>query len=199
MTKKQAERIEAREGLAGSRIAGVHHFCVGMVELNRASGTTDRKKRSNHLNRSLKEIAYSYDRIDSGAPRYSLVAAYYGKALFLSGNKDAAVSIWTSGIQNRPSAAESYLAMAEALLSEDKNKEALDILLRYDEVNQNTSAEVEYFLGHTYFELGRYEEARKHADKAYALGYPLPGLRNKLRRIQHQAEEQETQEPESKQ
>lgn len=35
----------------------------------------------------------------------------------------------------------------------------------------------------TCFELGMYNEAQKHADTSHALGYPLLGMRNKLKRI----------------
>jgi len=31
-------------------------------------------------------------------------------------------------------------------------------------------------------DLGRYEQALEHARQAYAFGYPLPGLRNRLAR-----------------
>jgi len=42
-----------------------------------------------------------------------------------------------------------------------------------------------YNLGLAYFALKRYDEAEEAARKAYALGYPLPGLREKLRRVGH--------------
>lgn len=42
------------------------------------------------------------------------------------------------------------------------------------------SAELHYNLGLGYLKLGDTESAAKHADRAYAMGYPLPGLRNKL-------------------
>ncbi len=42
-----------------------------------------------------------------------------------------------------------------------------------------------YNLGLAYFELKRYDEALEAAHKAYAQGYPLPGLRNRLRRAGH--------------
>ncbi len=42
-----------------------------------------------------------------------------------------------------------------------------------------------YNLGLAYFELKRYDEALEAAHKAYAQGYPLPGLRNRLRRVGH--------------
>jgi tetratricopeptide (TPR) repeat protein len=40
--------------------------------------------------------------------------------------------------------------------------------------------EVHYNLGLLYFDKGNYEAAKLYAQKAYKLGYPLPGLKNKL-------------------
>jgi tetratricopeptide (TPR) repeat protein len=42
------------------------------------------------------------------------------------------------------------------------------------------SAEGNYNFGLLLYEMGRYQEAREKARKAYKLGYPLPGLREKL-------------------
>jgi tetratricopeptide (TPR) repeat protein len=44
------------------------------------------------------------------------------------------------------------------------------------------SAEAHYNLGLLYAQLKRYPQARSAAVRAYELGYPLPGLRNKLQR-----------------
>lgn len=43
--------------------------------------------------------------------------------------------------------------------------------------------EAHYNLGLLYVETGDYELAREHAEKAYALGYPMPGLKSKLARL----------------
>lgn len=43
------------------------------------------------------------------------------------------------------------------------------------------SADVQYNLGLIYLELGMSEAALKQAHRAYALGYPLPGLKNRLK------------------
>ncbi len=42
-----------------------------------------------------------------------------------------------------------------------------------------------YNLGLAHFALKQYDKAEEAARKAYALGYPLPGLREKLRRVGH--------------
>ena len=44
------------------------------------------------------------------------------------------------------------------------------------------SVELHYNMGLSLFEIGRYDEALKAAQKAYDGGYPLPGLRSKLKR-----------------
>lgn len=44
------------------------------------------------------------------------------------------------------------------------------------------NAEVQYNMGLAYAELKQYDEAIVHAQRAYELGHPLPGLRRKLER-----------------
>lgn len=47
------------------------------------------------------------------------------------------------------------------------------------------SAELHNNLGLLYFDREQYDDAKVHAEKAYRLGYPLPGLRDKLTAIGH--------------
>lgn len=44
-------------------------------------------------------------------------------------------------------------------------------------------ADAHYNLALTYVELNQLEKANQHAQRAYALGYPLPGLRTKLQQL----------------
>jgi Tfp pilus assembly protein PilF len=45
-----------------------------------------------------------------------------------------------------------------------------------------SSAEAHYNLGLLYFEMKDYRSAREQARLAYSSGYPLPGLKNKLKK-----------------
>ena len=54
----------------------------------------------------------------------------------------------------------------------EKYSKALEIL--------PDSAEIHYNMGLAYLEANKLELAKEQADKAYALGFPLPGLKNKL-------------------
>lgn len=63
-----------------------------------------------------------------------------------------------------------------------KTDEAIEKYKKALQINPNMS-EAHYNLGLAYFEKKKYALARKHAIQAYQLGYPLPGLRNKLKRV----------------
>ena len=49
--------------------------------------------------------------------------------------------------------------------------------------SDGASAEINYNLGLILLELGDLDGAARHAELAYDLGYPLPGLRAKLQRL----------------
>lgn len=178
----QLRSMNPSEG-GGSGIPGVHHFCGAMLYLNRAKSARNPTEKNNLAKSAVVEIEYSYSRMRTTAPMYSLVTAYYGTALHRAGKPQQAIDMWKKGIATQPKARESYLAMAEVLLEEKKPKEALEVLLNYEQLKEYDAPDAEYFIGHTYFELKQYDKAREHADKAYQLGYPFPGLRDKLKRV----------------
>jgi len=67
------------------------------------------------------------------------------------------------------------------LLKDGKREAAVEQL----KVAENLSpgdANVHYNLGLAYFDLGDYEKSLEYAHTAYRLGFPLPGLRDKLKR-----------------
>lgn len=63
-----------------------------------------------------------------------------------------------------------------------KLDDALD-QYRLAEAMQPGSSEVQYNMGLVYFEQKQYDEAAARARRAYELGYPLPGLKNKLKSV----------------
>ena len=63
-----------------------------------------------------------------------------------------------------------------------KLNEALQQYLAAEKINPKW-AELHNNIGLLYFDLKQYAQAKQHAQLAYQLGYPLPGLRNKLKRV----------------
>lgn len=73
------------------------------------------------------------------------------------------------------------MVYAEYLGKHGRNKEALEQLeIAQDLLGAN--ANLHYNIALAYFGLGQYDKSLSHAHKAYALGFNLPGLRNKLER-----------------
>jgi len=62
-----------------------------------------------------------------------------------------------------------------------KNQKALDDY-KYTLKTLPDSSQVHYNIGLLYVKLKDFEMARKHAKRAYEIGFPLPGLRDQLKR-----------------
>jgi tetratricopeptide (TPR) repeat protein len=75
-----------------------------------------------------------------------------------------------------------YVIWGNYLFRKKDFPRALEIYGRAEELGPD-NAEVHYNLGLLYIEMKDLVRAQEHADKAYSLGYPLPGLRNKLKRL----------------
>lgn len=84
-----------------------------------------------------------------------------------------------------PNMAETKVVWAIHRYRKGEYEESED-LLRQAIALQPNYVEAHYNLGLVYIELNQFELARRHADVAYAAGYPLPGLKKKLSRLGQQ-------------
>ncbi len=82
----------------------------------------------------------------------------------------------------RPQDPQVRLVYGIDLLRDGKTSEAIEQMLLAEKYMDTADANVAYNLGLAYFEAKDYEQALKRAHQAYELGFPLPGLREKLQR-----------------
>ncbi len=82
----------------------------------------------------------------------------------------------------RPNDPNLRLLMAIHYHKTDRLEQAVE-QYKIAESMQENSADIQYNLGLAYFDLQEYDLSAEHAERAYALGYPLPGLRNKLAEV----------------
>lgn len=68
------------------------------------------------------------------------------------------------------------------LLRSGRKVEAVAKLQEAESLDEN-DANIHYNLGLAYFDVGQYEKSLQSAHRAYAAGFPLPGLREKLKRV----------------
>lgn len=83
------------------------------------------------------------------------------------------------GLARNPNIATSYVVYGIHLQRQRRRPEAIQALDRALEVDP-ASMNAHYNLGLAYFDEKNYKLANQHAQAAYALGAPLPGLRQKL-------------------
>ena len=84
-------------------------------------------------------------------------------------------------IRFQPDDGQVRLVYGVALLKDGNRDGAIEQLQKADQLLPR-NANVHYNLGLAYFDTKNYAKAREHAKIAYELGFPLPGLKDKLQR-----------------
>ena len=96
------------------------------------------------------------------------------------GKLEEAEKLLAEVIARNPRLSEAYSLLSLLYWESDQLDQAREVLEKGNAAVDQKSAEIHYFLGLLLVEMGEMEPAVEHARSAYALGYPLPGLRNKL-------------------
>jgi tetratricopeptide (TPR) repeat protein len=157
----------------------LHHYCAGVVHMQRSKTQTAPSGRKWELHLAEDEFNYATkhcpatDRFSANvATQMAMVYADQGRAV-------DAMSALDRAIRTHPDYDGAYIARSILLTRSGKASESKQVLLQGVEATGGT-AELHYALGLAYFNLRDFEASREQARKAYALGYPIPGLRNKL-------------------
>jgi hypothetical protein len=158
----------------------MHHYCAGLAFQFRARLELDPDKRRQFLDRAAKEVDYTYRKLQPGMPLYTTTAVAMGSIAADKGQTKRAVGYLEAAIQAQPQEASAYIALAAVYQRQKRYTQARTTLLAGDEATGGESAEIAYYLGMVSLELGDQAQAVEYARKAYAMGYPLPGLRRRI-------------------
>jgi tetratricopeptide (TPR) repeat protein len=176
----QGEVDAMREKLGDLTFAGLHHYCAAIIYLRRLPFTHDPTEKKILLLKALDDGQFSYLRSETTSVAYPEVAVTMAQARKANGEVDEAVRILKHAISVQPMRVEAYGALALMHWQKKDRKAAREVLMEADAATEGKSAEVKYNLGLLNIELGDLDAAVANARDAYALKYPLPGLRNKL-------------------
>ena len=127
------------------------------------------------------DLAYTLNAIPNH-PRALRTTIEYFKRNPMEARLETGMSIdcWMDrAIAYRPDDPLVRILYADELLKNGKRNDAVS-QLQAAEQNANDSATIHYNLGLLYLDLKDYDRSVEHARKAYALGAPLAGLKNKL-------------------
>lgn len=93
-----------------------------------------------------------------------------------------AIECWFQrALEFKPEDAQVHLVYGIDLLKDHHVKDAIEQLQAAESLSSD-DPNVQYNLGLAYFDLGDFDQSLTHAHRAYALGFPLPGLHDKLAR-----------------
>lgn len=179
-----ASEVASQQRAIGDRAwAWLHHYCAGLIYMDRAKATTDARVSAHLLANAQEEFVGQYERVPPEDPFFAVLVTTMARLYREQGLTEEALAILAEGIAAQPSAPSPYAFAGLILREEHRLDEAKQMLLAGNEAVNGRSAEIHYFLGLILIDVGDIDGAAEHAQQAYALGYPLPGLREKLRRL----------------
>lgn len=170
----QQGRIEAE------KVGGAWHYCGGLVWLNRATVAADVQSKKRAYNQALEEINFTARKISETSHMYSEVQVNLARALFYTEQHEKSRHLLNSLLQKKPTMTSARIELARQLRATKNTPQAIELLENATAKEFEVSADLNYFLGVYQYHEGNYAAAKKHADHAYKLGYPLPWLKTKL-------------------
>jgi tetratricopeptide (TPR) repeat protein len=179
----RAQINSARLQLGANVFEYVHHYCAGMMWLRRARVERDQAKRALDLKTARIETLFTYNRLPSGTPMRAPVLINLASITEAMGDGEGAVELLEQAIEAAPDEAAAYLELGIIYRKRGQLDKAREALLRGDAAVGGESAEIHYNLGLLLIEMNDLDGAEQEARRAYALGHPLPGLKNKLLRL----------------
>jgi len=159
---------------------GFHHYCAALTFLTKGLAAKSELERERALKRAIGEAGFTRTRSDVTHPMMTEIVITIARANRKLGRIDEAIKEIEFLMEKHPSYAGSYSLYALIERDQGRFDLARDILLKGNSLTGGRSAEIQYFLGLTYFDLKDFSAAQKAADEALKLGYPLLGLKKKL-------------------
>lgn len=181
-TRVDRSQIPMWKSRLGDAWYGLHHHCAGIVLMERAMVEQNPTKRERLLRDALGEHTFTLNRTSKGNPMHAEIATKLGLTHRALKENKQALRFFEMAIAEQPRTPGGYQGKAMLLRDQGRYSEARDTLIQGNKATEEQSPELQYFIGLVLCDMKDYATAREHARLAYKLGYPLPGLRDKLAR-----------------
>ncbi len=160
----------------------LHHYCAALIYMQRAAAEKNPDQSAFILREAEIEFMNQFEIIKMSDPMFPEVVASIAQVHRRRGDTDVALEFLELAIKHQPSITTPYALAAIICREAGDIDRGLKFLERGNSATDGKSAEIHYFLGLFYVDLDDLDAAVAHAELAYELGYPLPGLASKLRR-----------------
>ncbi|MCX2981315.1 hypothetical protein EYC98_10610 [Halieaceae bacterium IMCC14734] len=163
----------------------MHHACAGQVHFNRARTAASSSERNREIKTAISDHNYTLSKTTNQNNWYAYFAVSLAQIYRYQEEYDKAIALVSPFTDTNPAYEAPYLQWSLVLRDQDKLSAAIAVLENGNSATEGKSMEIHYFLGLNYHQKGMYDLSLQHAKAAYKLGYPLPGLKNKLMRSGH--------------
>jgi tetratricopeptide (TPR) repeat protein len=163
----------------------LHHYCAGLILANRGKLDADKKDRKLTLEHAIEEFNFTQARVPETHPMFAEMAARKGLIYGELGESEQAMRNFDAAIASCADCSIGYEAKATFYRTGGQLEDARRTLERGNDAMGGQSSEIHYQLGLVLVELKDFNTAQEHARRAYELGYPLPGLRDRLAKVGH--------------
>lgn len=177
-----------RRILGAETFEHLHHWCAGTTWLNRSRFEVDSKMKAFQLTSANEEAVYTLVRLPPDSPIISAVHVTLGSICQEQEDFNCARENFEKAISISPTDPSPYSALALLQRKMMDLSLARDTLVRGNKAVDDKSPEIHYNLGLISLELKEVDNALMYAQKAYRAGYPLLGLKNKLKKLGRWAE-----------
>lgn len=169
----------AEEGALMWAVGG-WHYCVGWLKVQRVQTGHPSSIKGDLLRDALKDIEYSYSKIDKKEPWAAEMATTKARALRLGKQHDAALKVLNDIKPLHPTYGPMYLGYSAIYFEQKDYAKAAEILREGNKATGDKIAAIQYFLGLSLFKSGQIDEARIYEAKARENRYPMRFLTRKL-------------------
>jgi len=160
---------------------GLHHYCASIHFLSRSRAEPDSRSSEFLLHRAWDDAQFSYTRADPKSPVFPAMSVTVAQILVAMKKDEDAIDALKRSIEVQPERLEPYVMLAVTYRRQKKLDLAVKTMEQADAASGGESSEIHYNLGLIHLERGDLDAAVDYAKRAYKEGYPLDGLKRKLR------------------
>jgi len=165
--------------------SGYWHYCGGKVKIQRAKTEFNTKKRIALYRQGISNAFYTYERINKAHWLAADVGVTIAEGYRNLDKVDDAKEFLDSTLVYHPEYVPAHLTYAMIFFDGKDFEAAKKRLLKANKISNSESSEINYFLGLVSLNLNEMKAAKAYAEKAEKLGYPLSGLKNKIKQIEN--------------
>ena len=160
---------------------GVWHYCVGLIKIVRAERTMS----VSEADKGIFDALSSYNK----TPKYEYLATemavtiargYRIKKDYVTAEKYLQIPL-----RFHPNYEMTYSVLSSIYFDKKEYLNAINVLIEGNDATGGKSAEINYFLGLAYANIGNIKMAKEQSIIAKSLGYPLLGLDIKIASIEN--------------